>query len=158
MSSVCWCSCGVLRETTAAYWACSTSTNASCCNWGSAPMQLSSKDHSYNTTSESSLCAQHALTYQWHGLVFSSRHYSLFQGSRWREDFIFQVNLTGAVKPKLCCAVVVCVFMCLVVPGEVYWQALLLCDLQRTRQFITADRTGPVYLRHLKVLFFCLLR
>lgn len=79
------------------------------------------------------------------GLSF--RHYSLFEGSRWREDFIFQVNFrTCQAQVVLCCDCVcacVCVFMCLVVPGEVYWQALLLCDLQRTRQFITLkQQTG----------------
>lgn len=123
MSSVCWCSCGVLRETTAAYWACSASTNASCCNWGSAPMQLSSKDHSYNTTSESSLCAQHALTYQWHGLVFFFS--TLLIVSRIpmerRLHISGKLDRTCQAQVVLCCG---CVCVCVHVFGCPWWSLL----------------------------------
>lgn len=175
MSSVCWCSYRVLRETTAACWPCSASTSASCCNWGSAPVQLPSKAHSNNTTSESSVyttCFKLPVA----EIGLSSQHYSLVKGSRWGEDLIFQVNfrtcqahscrltclkvLQGSfliIEINCCDCVYVCVrararmCACVHVFGrawwsdlmEVFWQALLLWERQRKRQFITfKQQTG----------------
>lgn len=99
MSSVCSYSSEVPRETTAAYWPCSASTNESCCNWGSAPGELSSKDHSSSTTSESSVCTT-CFNLPVAQVGLSSPHYSVFEASRWEMTSYFR-SISGPVRPIL---------------------------------------------------------